>query len=94
MSLENGMILPLMVLVKEPPKVEKKTTTGLIIPETAKNPTITGEVVIVGDGTKNLEMTVRKGDKVLFGPNSFVKLTIEDEEYLLLPQQAVLFIWR
>ena len=90
--IENGRILPLKILVRElePPK-EK----GHIIIPTAviRNPTLAGEVVLVGDSTKNVEMVIKVGDKVLFSPGTFVKVTIDDKEYLLLDSQHVLFIW-
>ena len=92
--LDKGRVLPLRCLVKEIKPPEKKGS--IIIPvDDTKNPTISGEVRVVGDLIGNFkDFKLDIGDKVLFGPNSFIRVMIEDEEYLLLNIQDILFIWR
>ena len=53
------------VLVK-PAEVEQKTASGIIIPDTAKEKPMTGEVIAVGCGKKDEPMTVKVGDKILW----------------------------
>jgi len=91
--IETGRILPGKILCKEPPKVEKKTTSGIIIPETTKSPTIIGDVVLTGESLPTLKMVVSDGDKVLFSPHSFVRVVIDDEPYMLVNLQDILFIF-
>lgn len=54
------------VLIK-PAAAEEKTVGGIIIPDTAKEKPLQGEVVAVGNGTKDEEMVVKPKDKVLYG---------------------------
>lgn len=57
------------VIVK-PAEAEEKTQSGIIIPDTAKEKPMQGEVVAVGNGKKDEPMTVKVGDKVLYGKYS------------------------
>ena len=54
------------VLIK-PAAAEEKTLGGIIIPDSAKEKPLKGEVVAVGNGTKDEEMVVKEGDTVLYG---------------------------
>ena len=54
------------VLVK-PAAAEEKTAGGIIIPDTAKEKPLQGEVLAVGQGTKDEEMVLKAGDQVLYG---------------------------
>ncbi|MEE3413717.1 MAG: co-chaperone GroES, partial [Bacteroidales bacterium] len=54
------------VLVKSA-EAEEKTATGIIIPDTAKEKPMEGTVIAVGPGKKDEPMTVKAGDKVLYG---------------------------
>ena len=49
-----------------PAKAEEKTVGGIIIPDTAKEKPLQGEVLAVGNGTKDEEMVLKKGDTVLY----------------------------
>ncbi|MDL2230592.1 co-chaperone GroES, partial [Alistipes sp. OttesenSCG-928-L06] len=51
----------------EPKPAEEKTASGLFIPETAKEKPLEGTVIAVGPGTKEVDMEVKAGDKVLYG---------------------------
>ncbi len=76
---------------------EEKTKGGIIIPDTAKEKPIEGEVVAVGKGkvldngeVKGLE--VKEGDRVLFGKYSGTDIKIEGEEYLIMREDDILGI--
>jgi chaperonin GroES len=79
------------VLVRPAP-IEEKTAGGIIIPDTAKEKPLKGEVVAVGQGTKDEEMVVKKGDKVLYGKYAGTEIEIDDEEYLIMRQSDILAI--
>ena len=63
---------------------EAKTASGIIIPDTAKEKPQQGLVVAVGTGKKDEPMTVKVGDKVLYGKYSGTEITIEGKEYLIM----------
>ena len=50
-----------------PAPAEEKTIGGIIIPDTAKEKPLQGEVVAIGNGTKDEEMVLHVGDQVLYG---------------------------
>jgi chaperonin GroES len=79
------------VLVKPAP-IEEKTAGGIIIPDTAKEKPLKGEVVAVGQGTKDEEMVVKEGDKVLYGKYAGTEIEIDGEEYLIMRQSDILAI--
>jgi len=79
------------VLVKPAP-VEEKTAGGIIIPDTAKEKPLKGEVVGVGKGTKDEEMVVKEGDKVLYGKYAGTEIEIDGEAYLIMRQSDILAI--
>ncbi len=87
----KGRILAGKILVK-PVEAEEKTSSGIIIPETAKEKPQQGTVVMVGADKKDEPMEVKKGDVVLYGKYAGQELTIDGEEYLLISQNDVLFI--
>lgn len=89
-NLQQGFILPSKVVVKEIlPPPEKKTGSGLIIPNlNRKNPQTTGLIVLVGSGVT----VAKEGLKAIFTPLSAQKFIFEDEEYLLLEQSNILFL--
>ena len=68
---------------------EEKTKGGIIIPDSAKEKPQKGQVVAVGTGKKDEPMTLKPGDKVLYGKYSGTELTIEGEEYLIMRQSDV-----
>ena len=87
----KGRILAGKILVK-PAEAEEKTSSGIIIPETAKEKPQQGTVVMVGADKKDEPMEVKKGDVVLYGKYAGQELTIDREDYLLISQSDVLFI--
>lgn len=76
------------VLVK-PAEAEQKTATGIIIPDTAKEKPMEGEVVAVGQGKKDEPMTVKKGDRVLYGKYSGTEINIDGEQYLIMRESDI-----
>ncbi|MCF8345789.1 MAG: co-chaperone GroES [Bacteroidales bacterium] len=87
----KGRILAGKILVK-PSEAEEKTSSGIIIPDTAKEKPQQGKVVMVGADKKEEPMEVKKGDVVLYGKYAGQELTIDGEDYLLIAQNDVLFI--
>ncbi|HEX4338530.1 MAG TPA: co-chaperone GroES [Polyangiaceae bacterium] len=82
------------VLVKRVEE-EQKTKGGIIIPDSAKEKPIEGEVIAVGNG-KVLEdgkvraLDIKKGDRVLFGKYAGTEVKIENVEHLILREEDIL----
>lgn len=79
------------VLVK-PEAAEQKTAGGIIIPDTAKEKPMCGVVVAVGCGKKDEPMTVKVGDKVLYGKYSGTEISVEGEDYLIMRESDIFAI--
>ena len=79
------------VLVVPAPAGER-TIGGIIIPDTAKEKPLKGEVVAVGNGTKDEEMIVKVGDTVLYGKYAGTELELEGTKYLIMRQSDILAI--
>ncbi len=79
------------VLIKPAP-AEEKTVGGIIIPDTAKEKPLQGNVVAVGNGTKDEEMVLKAGDNVLYGKYSGTEVEVDGEKYLIMRQSDVLAI--
>jgi len=79
------------VLVKPATAVEK-TVGGIIIPDSAKEKPLKGEVVATGNGTKDEEMVVKAGDLVLYGKYAGTELELEGDTYLIMRQSDILAI--
>ena len=79
------------VLVK-PAIAEEKTVGGIIIPDSAKEKPLKGDVIAVGNGTKDEEMILKIGDKVLYGKYAGTEIELEGEQYLIMRQSDVLAI--
>jgi len=76
---------------------ETKTAGGIIIPDTAKEKPIQGEVIAVGngkvldDGTRKA-LDVKAGDRVLFGKYAGTDIKVEGEELLIMREDDILAI--
>ena len=79
------------VLIKPAP-AEERTAGGIIIPDTAKEKPLQGEVLATGNGTKDEEMILKAGDIVLYGKYAGTEVEIEGEKYLIMRQSDVLAI--
>lgn len=77
------------VLVK-PAAAEEKTVGGIIIPDSAKEKPLRGEVLAVGNGTKDEEMVLKAGDQVLYGKYAGTELELEGVKFLIMRQSDVL----
>ncbi len=77
------------VLVKAA-AAEETTVGGIIIPDSAKEKPLRGEVLAVGNGTKDEEMILKPGDQVLYGKYAGTELEFEGEKYLIMRQSDVL----
>ncbi|MFT4070307.1 MAG: co-chaperone GroES [Dysgonamonadaceae bacterium] len=77
------------VLIK-PAAAEEKTVSGIIIPDTAKEKPLKGEVVAVGGGTKDEAMVLKAGDQVLFGKYAGTEIEWDSVKYLIMRQSDVL----
>jgi len=74
---------------------EEKTAGGIIIPDTAKEKPMQGEVVAVGPGARNekgdiVALDVQAGDRVLFGKWSGTEVKIDGEELLIMKESDIM----
>ena len=83
------------VLVKAD-AAEEVTSSGLYIPDTAKEKPQQGTVVAVGPGKvengNKIEMTVKKGDKVLYGKYAGTEVSLDGNEYLIMRESDIVGI--
>ncbi|MEG1579946.1 MAG: co-chaperone GroES [Bacteroidaceae bacterium] len=79
-------------VVIAPTPAEKKTVSGIIIPDTAKEKPLQGKVLAVGNGTKDEEMVLKVGDTVLFGKYAGTEIELGSEKVLIMRQNDVLGI--
>ena len=76
---------------------EEKTKGGLIIPDTAKEKPSEGEVIAVGEGARKdsgelIPMSVKAGDRILFGKWSGTEVRIDGEDLLIMKESDILGI--
>ena len=74
---------------------EQKTKGGLIIPDTAKEKPMQGEVLAVGPGARNEKgelapMSVQAGDRVLFGKWSGTEVKLDGDELLIMKESDIM----
>ena len=74
---------------------EQKTKGGIIIPDTAKEKPQEGKVIAVGKGKRNddgkvVPMTVKEGDKILFGKYSGTEVKLNGNEYVIMREDDIL----
>jgi chaperonin GroES len=70
---------------------------GIIIPDTAKEKPMEGEVIAVGPGKmmddgKRAALDVKAGDRVLFGKYAGTEIKIDDEEYVIMREEEILAV--
>ena len=78
-------------------EAEEKTAGGIIIPDTAKEKPQEGEVVSVGEGTRDedgerIPMDVKAGDKILFGKWSGTEVKVGGEDLIIMKESDILGI--
>ena len=74
---------------------ETKTAGGIIIPDTAKEKPMQGEIIAVGPGARDesgklVPLDVKKGDKVLFGKWSGTEVKIDGVDYLIMKESDIM----
>ncbi len=87
----KGKILAGKILV-QPQEAETKTSSGIIIPDSAKEKPQVGKVVLVGSDKKDEPMELKAGDVVFYGRYAGTELNIDGVDYLLMSQNDVLYI--
>ena len=76
----------------EPAEAEETTSTGIIIPDTAKEKPQKGSIVAVGSGKKDEPLTVKVGDSILYGKYAGTEITVEGKEYLIMRESDIFAI--
>ena len=81
----------------EPAPAEDKSAGGIILPDTAQEKPQQGTVVAVGPGKVSdsgslVEMTVKKGDKVLYGKYSGSEVTFDGVDYVIMRESDILAV--
>ncbi|NLP11865.1 co-chaperone GroES [bacterium] len=84
-------------VVVKPVEQQEQKQGSIIIPDTAKEKPMQGEVISVGPGkiTENgvkVDMSVKKGDKVLYGKYSGTEVTIDGVDYLIMRESDIFAI--
>jgi chaperonin GroES len=78
-------------------EAEEKTAGGIIIPDTAKEKPMEGEVIAVGPGARDeagklVPLDVKSGDKILFGKWSGTEVKLDGEELLIMKESDIMGI--
>ena len=76
---------------------DQKTAGGIIIPDTAQEKPMEGEVLEIGSGARDetgklVPLDVKKGDKILFGKLSGTEVKMNGEEYLIMKESDIMGI--
>ncbi len=76
---------------------DERSSGGIIIPDTAKEKPMQGEVLAVGTGTRNdkgeiTPLDVKKGDRILFGKWSGTEVKIDDDELMIMKESDIMGI--
>ena len=74
---------------------DAKSPGGIIIPDTAKEKPMEGEVLVVGGGVRDdngklVPLDVKKGDRILFGKWSGTEVTVNGEELVIMRESDVM----
>jgi chaperonin GroES len=83
-------------IVVMPSEEEETTVSGIVIPDTAKEKPVEGEVVAVGPGRfedgNRVPLDVKVGDKVIYSKYGGTEVKVKGEEYLILSARDVLAV--
>ena len=82
-------------VVVMPEEVDDITASGIILPDTAKEKPQMGQIVAAGPGKisengTTVKMTLKSGDKVLYGKYSGTEITLNDDEVLIMRESDIL----
>lgn len=76
-------------VVVEPAAAEEKTSSGIIIPDTAKEKPQQGVVLAVGNGKVDEPLTVKVGDVVLYGKYGGTELKLDGKDLLMMRESDI-----
>ena len=84
-------------VVIKPSQAEERTKGGIILPDTAKEKPVVGQVVAVGPGKvsddgKKIALEVKVGDKVLYGKYSGTEVNVEGDDFLIMREADIFAI--
>ena len=84
-------------VVVRPIASEEKTAGGIIIPDTAQEKPLQGEVLAVGSGARNsngdiIPLEVKKGDRVMYGKWGATEVKVKGEDLLVLKEADIIAI--
>lgn len=79
-------------VIIQPTAAEEVTSSGIIIPDSAKEKPLKGTVLAVGNGTKDEEMVLKEGDNVLYGKYAGTEIEFDGEKVLIMRQNEVLAV--
>ncbi|MCH7691142.1 MAG: co-chaperone GroES [candidate division Zixibacteria bacterium] len=90
-------VKPLYDRVVVRPVEEEQVKGGIIIPDTAKEKPVEGEIIEVGSGRvtddgKKMSLEVKKGDRILYGKYSGTEVSIEGEDLLIMRESDIFAI--
>ena len=82
-------------IVVVPEDVDDKTASGIILPDTAKEKPQMGKIIAAGPGKVSdngtvVKMTLKAGDKVLYGKYSGTEITLENKDVLIMRESDIL----
>lgn len=73
----------------EPAAAEEMTSSGIIIPDSAKEKPLKGKVMAVGNGKTDEPMTLKVGDEVLYGQYSGTEIKLDDNTFLIMREADI-----
>jgi chaperonin GroES len=84
-------------VVIKPQEAEEKTKGGIIIPDTAKERPVIGEIIATGPGRKGddgklIPVEVKIGDKVMYGKYSATEITVEGQDLLVMRESDLIAV--
>ncbi len=76
----------------QPQAAEQKTSSGIIIPDSAQEKPQRGKIVEIGNAKKDEPMEVKVGDIVLYSKYGGTEIKIDDQDYLIMNQSDILLV--
>jgi len=76
----------------QPQEAEQKTSSGIIIPDSAQEKPQRGKIIAIGNQKGDEPMEVKVGDIVLYGKYSGTELKIDDQDFLIMNQADILLV--
>ena len=73
-------------------KAEETTASGIILSTSSKEKPVVSEVVAVGEGTKDVTMSVKAGDKVIVSKYAGTELKLDGEEFMIVKMGDILAV--